>query len=371
MNVLIFNLRHDADDGVLGFTTDWVNAIARRCDQVVVITMAMGTLRLEPNVTVYSVGMEKGRGKIRRLFTFYALLWNVLRRRRIDACFAHMNHTFSTIGAPLLKAFRVPTLLWYAHKSVTRRLRAAEKLVDAVVTSSPTGFQLPSRKLTVIGQGIDTDRFSPPLDEVESPRRIRLLSFGRISRIKRLEIILQALGKLRETEPGVDFECLIAGDPLNPDGEAYWSELQAEARALGLEGRVRFAPGVPYHQAQHIFAQADIFLNPGDTDSVDKTGLEAMSCAVPMITSNIAFKDIIRPDMQPFTIVPKNEPATLAAAIATMAHWPRERLQAFGLEARRTVVEEHSLDSLANKIVAALTALVRAKGRGPKHSNAD
>lgn len=361
MNILVFNLRLDADDGVLGFTTDWVNALAKRSDEVVVITMDLGSVRVEPNVTVYSVGQEKGHSRARRLVTFYRLLWRVLRERRIDACFAHMNALFAVLGAPLLKAFGVPILLWYAHKSVTPTLRAAEKVVDAAVTSSASGFQLPSRKLTIVGQGIDTNRFSPGPESPSTSGPLRLLSFGRISRVKHLEIILEALALLRATKPQIEFECRIVGDPPNPDGRNYLSELQGRARALDLDRQVRFAPGVPFHQAHRMFAQADIFLNPGDTDSVDKTGLEAMSCAIPMITSNIAFKDILPADMQSASIVPKNDPKEFAAAITRMAGWPREERRAFGLRGRSVVVAEHSIDSLADKLMAAMHALVLRK----------
>ena len=364
MNILVFNLKMDADDGVLGFTTDWVNALARRCDEVTVITMTMGAQRVAPNVTVYSVGQEKGYSRPRRLLRFYALLLNVLRKKRIDACFAHMNPLFALLAAPVLKPVRVPILLWYAHKSVTPTLRAAEKVVDAAVTSSASGFQLPSRKLTVIGQGIDTDRFALPDKPSDGGGPLRLLSFGRISRVKRLEIILEALAHLKSTAPDIRFECRIIGDPLDSDGRAYLAELKARAEVLGLDREVRFEAGVPFHRAQNAFAEADLFLNPGDTDSVDKTGLEAMSCGVAMITSNIAFEEILPADMHAVSIVPKNDPHRFAAAIATIAGWPTEQRRAFGLRCRSVVVSGHSIDSLADKLMAAMRALVRRTG-GP------
>ena len=219
MNILVFNLKQDAEDGILGFTTDWVNALAKRCDRVVVLTLHMGALRVDPNVTVYSIGTEHGFGRPRRLFNFYALLWKVLRERQIDVCFAHMNQLFALLGAPVLKAYRVPTLLWYAHKSVTRSLKLAERLVEAAVTSSASGFQLPSRKLTVIGQGVDTVRFAPAAKQ-RHDGTLKLLSFGRISPVKRLDIILDAAARLRETHPDLTFSCLFVGDPPNRDGQA-------------------------------------------------------------------------------------------------------------------------------------------------------
>lgn len=361
MNILVFNLKLDADDGVLGFTTDWVNALAKRCDQLVVITMYLGTLRVAPNVTVFSVGLERSYSRARRLVTFYALLSKVLRTYRFDACFAHMNHAFALLGAPLLKAHGVPILLWYAHKSVTPTLRMTEKVVDAVVTSSASGFQLPSRKLTIVGQGIDTDRFSPAAQPPIGSKPLRLLSLGRISRVKRLEIILEALANLKAAD-APRFECAVVGNPLNADGHKYLGELQRQAIALRLDGQVHFVPGVPFHQAQNFFRDADIFLNPGDTDSVDKTCLEAMSCGIPIITSNIAFKEILPADMHATCIVPKDDPGAFAAAVAKIAGWPAEERRALGLRGRRIVVEKHSIDSLADKLIAAMQALKRTRG---------
>lgn len=363
MNILVFNLKLDADDGVLGFTTDWVNALAQRCDQVVVITMQLGAVRVAPNVTVYSVGRERSYGRPRRLVRFYTLLWKVLRRYRFDACFAHMNHLFALLGAPLLKSHAVPILLWYAHKSVTPMLRMTEKLVDGVVTSSASGFQLPSRKLTIVGQGIDTDRFAPAAKLPARGRPLRLLSFGRISRIKRLEIVLEALSHLKETEPQMRFKGAIVGNPVDADGHKYLAELRGQAIALGLGRDVHFAAGVPFHQARNVFRDCDIFLNPGDTDSVDKTCLEAMSSGIPIITSNIAFKDILPADMHATCIVPKEQPRAFAAAVAKIAGWPVAERRAFGLRGRTIVVEEHSIDSLADKLIAAMQALTRTRRR--------
>lgn len=363
MNLLVFNLRQDADDGVLGFTTDWVNALARRCSEVVVITMDSGVLRLEPNVTVYSVGTEKGYSRPRRALNFYRLLVKVLRERRIDACFAHMNVLFALLGAPVLKAARIPTLLWYAHKTVTRRLRLAEKLVNGAVTSSASGFQLPSDKVRIIGQGIDTNRFSP-LPERQGTGTLNLLSFGRISRIKSLEVILEALARLKIGEPKLAFKCLIVGDPVDADGTAYLAELKSKATQLGLEGEVCFSPGVPFHAAQETFRKADIFLNPGETDSVDKTVLEALSCGVPVITSNVAFDEVLPPSMKGASLIPKRDPDAMATAIRRMAMWTGDERRTFGLHGRALVVAEHSLEGLANRIMEELQKLRRSGDSG-------
>jgi hypothetical protein len=64
--LLIFNIKTDATDDVLGFTTDWINAIAAHWDRVFVITMAGGKIDVAENVRVFSLGQERNYSRPRR-----------------------------------------------------------------------------------------------------------------------------------------------------------------------------------------------------------------------------------------------------------------------------------------------------------------
>ena len=104
MHLLLFNLATDADDPLLGFTTSWIRAIARRVTSIHVITMRSGRCDLPDNVTVYSVGKEKGYSEPRRVLEFYRHLFSILGNHPIDACFCHMIPAFVFLAGPLLKA---------------------------------------------------------------------------------------------------------------------------------------------------------------------------------------------------------------------------------------------------------------------------
>ena len=159
MNLLVLNLAMDSSHTALGFTTAWTNALARRCDHVSVITMLKGELAVDSNVTVHSLGKERGWSEPRRLVEFYRLVSRVVRERHIDACFAHMAPLFASLFAPVAKAKGIPVLLWYAHGALPLKVRIAHALADRCVTSTPSAFRLKSEKIFVIGQGIDTAAF--------------------------------------------------------------------------------------------------------------------------------------------------------------------------------------------------------------------
>ena len=108
MRLLCLNLAIDVNDPVLGFATHWICAFAKRVEQIHVITMRRGSVRLPSNVQVYSVGKEKGYSEPRRAFEFYRLLRYILSDNQIDVCFSHMIPIFTILAAPVLRRRRIP-----------------------------------------------------------------------------------------------------------------------------------------------------------------------------------------------------------------------------------------------------------------------
>ncbi|MGD1867366.1 MAG: glycosyltransferase family 4 protein [Phormidesmis sp.] len=351
MNLLVFNLKTDADDSVLGFTTDWINALAKRCDRVIVITMCMGRLSVDKNVTVFSVGKEKGYSEPRRLIEFYRILSQVIHTENIDACFAHMIQIFAILGWPLLKVRSIPIILWYAHGHVPLSLRIATALVDKVVSSSPSGFRIKTRKLRSIGQGIDINRFSPAPVADKSDPTIRILTLGRLSPVKRLETAIEAISLISPSRKET-IELRYIGDGIGEQGQKYREHLKHMVEASGLEKTVVFQSALPFHRVQEGYQSANIFINSSDTNSMDKTVLEAMSCGLPVITSNEAFLDVLGEELASKWCIPKNKPDILAARIEQLIEMGPKQRQKLGLKLRECVKASHSLEILSKRLIA-------------------
>lgn len=344
LRLLWFNLMTDADAPVQGFATDWINAVAKRCTAVDVITMQAGRIAVADNVRVFSVGKEKGYNEARRAFEFYRLLNRLLHENTYDACFAHIQSLFAVMGAPLLRPRGIPITLWYAHKAVTPRLRLAEKLVDHIVTASPESFRIDSPKVQVIGHGIDTGRFTPQ-NAAQDP--FTIISVSRIAPIKRLETIIEAASMLKQD--GCDFRLRIIGN-TNPQDQAYATELKALAAAYNLTSVVEFTGEIPHHAIVPVYQQAHLMVNISNTGAVDKAVLEAMACGLPVITANEAFQPILA-DWRDHLLVPAEAPDMLANKILNIMNMLPETRQALGRSLRRIVVHDHSLDHLADKLV--------------------
>jgi glycosyltransferase involved in cell wall biosynthesis len=343
LRLLVFNLATDADDPMLGHTTVWLNALAARCAAVDVITMRAGRLALAPNVRVISVGKERGYSEARRAAQFYAALVGLLREQRYTACFAHMNHLFAILGAPLLKAAGVPITLWYAHKSTGRMLGLAERLVDHVVTASAESFRLPSRKVLLLGHGIDTTLFCPPPVPVENRT---ILSVSRIAPVKRLETLIAALH-----QPGLgEARLRIVGEAAEADA-AYAERLRRQAAEWGVSERVTFTGGIPYRDTAREYQSAAAAVNLSATGSIDKAVLEAMACGVPVVTCNEAFQTMLAPWRETLWVPPES-PEVLPLRLERVLALSAAERAAMGQALRQIVAEGHSLDRLMDRLVA-------------------
>ena len=363
MRVLFITQQLDEDGDVLGVAVSWLRALAERVEAVHALALSAGRVTLPPNVTVHSLGKERGAGKASQLARFQRTLASLAIRRQIDVVFVHMVPEYAMLAAPLARAFRIPVVLWYTHGSVSGRLRLAHRLVQRVVTASRESFRLLSDKVTVTGHGIDTDLFDqPPLARTGEPSGeaaapFRVLAVGRISRIKDHQTLVRATALLRERAPDLPLHVRIAGAPLYADDRRYLEELRNLAQRLGVGHAVEFAGSVPNRLLPPAYGAADAAVSTSRTGSVDKVVLEAMACRRPVVTCNEAFVPVLG-RIGPPLMFPAGDAAALADRLFALWQRPRADLAQVGDDLRAIVVRDHSLQTWARRTVAIFEALI-------------
>jgi glycosyltransferase involved in cell wall biosynthesis len=350
MRLLLFNLVTDADDPVLGFGTRWITTLAQQVEAIDVVTMRAGRLDVPANVRVYSVGKEKGYSELRRVGEFYRLLMPLLANNRYDACFAHMMPLFAVMAAPMLWVKNIPVVLWYAHKSVTPMLRLATLVVDRIITSTRDGFRIQSPKVKMIGQGIEIERFVPTRDRSADDRLFTLLTVGRLSPIKRLELLIEAVALIRQKSPELPLCFKIVGGPLGDTDQAYAAKLHQLIAQYHLQDTVVLVGNAPFPEVVTYYQQADCFVNVSETGSIDKAVLEAMSCGVPVIVKQV-FAEVLGAELAQ-TWVTDSAPDQVAERILLVASMPEPERRQLGEQLRAIVVRDHALEKLCGKIIA-------------------
>jgi len=137
-----------------------------------------------------------------------------------------------------------------------------------------------TREITVIPNFVDSRRFRKTREG--NDRKIVCHS-SNFRPIKRIPDIIRAFKIISEE---IDSELLLIGDgPQRPEAETL-------ARSLGLSDAVRFMGNV--RDVHEILGKCDLFLLPSEDESFGLAALEAMSCEVPVVASNVGgLKELI------------------------------------------------------------------------------
>lgn len=348
MRVLIINYEMNKHSGVLAWQAQIAYELAKACESVVVLTERLGEFATRPNMHVEAVA-KRPLGVPRRLGGLWFVNWQVYqlcRRYQIDVCFIHMAHDWSCRLYPSLRLLGIPVMLWYAHGTVSPQLRQAHRCVTRVVTSTPEGFRIASPKRRIIGQGINTHLFKIP---EHAERGADLIYVGRVSRRKRIDLLLAVMNCLHRSVPESPIRLRVVGPLLTDDDIAYDAELRTQMWALGLQDKVDLVGFVPQQHTPHFYRTAFLHLNVSQTGSLDKTVLEALACGCPVLTSNEAFHALLTD--YPEFIIQDDRPQMIAQQVLAL-YERREQYDRHGL--RNLVAGTHDVSSYVHKLLTNL-----------------
>lgn len=348
--LLVVNFAMDRASPVLAWQESVVQALADRCEHVVVLTEHVGDHRVAPNVEVHAVPAAFCRLPLRPCGAKWLMLapvWRWCARARVDACFVHMNHTWAYRLWPVLRLRGIPTAAWYAHGHTSWRLRLSTAAASGMLTSSPEGLRLASPKVRVIGQAIDTTLFRPP-EDAGGPKR-DVVYVGRVAPRKRVDRLVEAMAVVRRLAPGLPLRLRVVG-PTLPGDEGYAAALRARAAELGLDDAVEWTGPLARAETAGLYRSAFVHLNVSATGSMDKTVLEALACGCPVLTSNEAFRDLLA--AWPAMRLEDDAPAAIARRILAAYRAPAGPPAAL----RELVAGRHDLEGWVERVLAALGA---------------
>lgn len=346
----------DKDDGLAGFTYNWVKKIGEKVETLTVICLESGNISgLPNNVKILPIRGEKISEntlvrKTKDFFNFQKIL--LANIKNIDGIFCHMNPEYTIVSWPIAQLFSKPIITWHAHGSISLRLKIVEKMANKILTSSKKGFRIKSDKIIITGNGIDTKKFRPTVSKHKDI--FTIVSVGRISPTKDLETLIKAIDVLINDLNEKDIHTEIIGSPGLKTHESYYESLKMMTTRMKLDGHIKFIESIANDKIPQKLDEANLFINLSGTGSIDKAVLEAMSSKVIPITSNEAFFDILPKELQ----TEQNNFKLLAEKILNIRNKPLQEKKKLQKKMREYVKENHNLDNLTTKIVDSFSALL-------------
>jgi glycosyltransferase involved in cell wall biosynthesis len=357
MRVLFVTQVIDRTHENLGAIHGWIAALANEVEHVHAIALSVGDVELPSNVSLYSLGKDRGYSKPHQMQIFQSEVARLVVHREVDLFFPHMVPLYAMLVEPYRLAFRIPSVMWYAHNTADLKLKLANACVDRFVTVSKDSFPLGLARCDVVGHGIETDLFTPAAPRQDG--KTRFLTLGRVcarkdqaTLVAAADIVVNRLGRR-------DVEFVIAGGPLVAEDHVYLERLRARVRELGLEKFVSFPGSVPHSEAVHQVQACDFFVNMHAEGGLGKAVLEAMSCGKPAFVSTPTYYDSFPAYGERFLFRARDH-EELAGKMASAVEMRPTEVETVSRDLREWVVEEHDVGRQMSRIAGVLRAV---KGR--------
>jgi glycosyltransferase involved in cell wall biosynthesis len=347
--IMVSDLYAPMEGGVPTATRALASGLARRGHTVALVAPSpsrIGGLAVDEGVTVhfqgsirwpFYEGMRLGylpRSEARKLITWFAP--DVI----------HI-HSPVTLGVPALvasRSLRVPVVYTnhYLPVNVRPSWRQRPQTFDALFyafiagfanrctyVTGPTatavrllrdrGLRSPSQ---VISNGVDLDRYSPgqPDERLRAQYGLNsgrplILSVGRLSPEKRVDVLLEAAARLTQNA-----QLAIAG---TGPCDAF---LRETVNRLRLSTRVRFLGHVPSHDLPGLYRLADVYAIASEAELQSLSTMEAMATGLPVVAVDAyALSELVRDGRNGFLATP-GRGGEMAAYLDILVADPQRRV---------------------------------------------
>lgn len=205
--------------------------------------------------------------------------------------------------------------------------------------------RFPANRISVIRNGIDTDRFRPR-DESSNRSDLRK-SLGVPAKTPLVGLVaalrpeknhrrfIDVAAKVRRNVPEAHF-VLIGDGPERPAIEARLQSQRLEKHVHLLGTR---------HDTDRLVAELDVFLLTSDNEANPVSILEALACGVPVVSSDVgSIAETVQPGNTGYLFSPDDEAAAARYVSQLLVDHPQR--QRLGMAGRQRVLASGSLDTM-------------------------
>lgn len=349
-------------DGLVAF--GFVNELAERGYRLHIATRGQSLSRpLPDNVTLHPLPTRSGNealGRIEYMFAIRKLLKRLRAVERIDIVH-QLNPVFAGLSLGLLGC-NLPIVLgtyvarWpdeYDGKAGQSALRKAlgtgvrsvieglqQLHADALLLTTPAArnrLALPSlveKKIHLIRHGIDARLFRPAADfphRLADEQDLSILFYAHVDHRKGVFVLLEAFKKVARAIPNCRMTIVGRGDHMD--------EFKAKVAASGLADRIQIVGRLDRSEAPALMREHSVYCLPSFGEPYGSTAVEAMSCGMPVVSSNDGGLGHIVPPGGGYK-VPPGDPAALAEALCKVLRSATDRV-AMG-RVNRAHIERHA-----------------------------
>lgn len=205
-------------------------------------------------------------------------------------------------------------------------------------------YGVPTSRVELVENGVDFDRLTPTRSRTDvrnkwgaGPEDALLLFIGRLHPVKRLNLLIEALRFLNMNSPVV--RLWIVGE-----GEERES-LESLTNRLGLRERVTFLGNQT--EVGDLYASADLFVLPSESEGMPNVVIEAMAARLPALVSDEAGCGTVIESEKNGWIFTEGSVEPLAKTLRKILDNPEMRVSV-ATAGQRTILDRFSVERMSS-----------------------
>jgi len=208
-----------------------------------------------------------------------------------------------------------------------------------------------SDKIKIVGNGVDENFFNFTHKRFQDDKKY-ILYVGRIDREKGLFDLLECAKYICNDRSDVFFILAGLGRDLN--------NLKKRVKKENLHDRFTFLGQVNKDQLVKLYQKSTLFVFPSYHEGLPSVILEAMSCGLPVITTNVRGNRDLISDRENGIMVPPRNPKKLAKTISSLLD-NKKLCETFSKKAREIIEKNYTWDLISSRFLKYYELLMEAK----------
>ncbi len=242
-------------------------------------------------------------------------------------------------------------LLRSYEKKLMKRSDALIAVSKYTVDELTELYGIDEKKIHVIYNGVDVQKFKPRPDRAELRREFGLedekkivLFVGRLYHRKGLEILLRSIPPVLQEFSDVKF--VISGKGFKKKEES----LRNLAKQLDIEDHVTFLGYVPDEKLPNLYSASDIFVLPAIYENFPFAILEAQATGLPVISTKVGGIPEFLVDNENGFLIDPGDSAQLTQRVLALLQDPKLAKE-MGMRGRKLIEEKFSWRLITNQVI--------------------
>lgn len=222
--------------------------------------------------------------------------------------------------------------------------------VSEAVAKELEDYGLDSKEITVMYNGVNEAFFTPNKNKHNGVNKY-ILYVGHINREKGLFDLAECAKYICCEKSDISF--IIAGKGRDLD------KMKLKIKKAGIEDKFIFLGQVDQDKLIELYQNASLFIFPSYHEGLPTVLLEAMSCGLPVIATDVrGNKDLISNGENGILVPPRN-PKKMAEIILKLID-DEKLIEQLGKNARKTIMEKYTWNDVSNNFLKCYESLVGA-----------